>query len=162
MQKYLYLIGIGIILSGCLYAIHTVKVESAVNQAISDTTLALNREYQSKLDKAKEDAQKVTDDLLEGAQKDREIKDAKIKDINGRLSVALNELRDRPKRPAPQDPTAPPEDRKACTGADLYGEDAEFLTREAARADTIVEERDFYYRRYEQARDALQSLRNSP
>ena len=40
---------------------------------------------------------------------------------------------------------------------DIYTkEDAEFLTREAARADRVTEERNYYYDRYEDARRLLQ------
>ena len=39
-----------------------------------------------------------------------------------------------------------------CDARELYAEDAEFLTGEASRADSILVERDYYYRNYEAAR----------
>lgn len=79
----------------------------------------------------------------------RATKDAKITDLNTKLSNALSLLRNRPSRsdPAPSG--------EACKGTELFREDAEFLTREAARADQLIIERDYYYERYEAARREL-------
>lgn len=60
--------------------------------------------------------------------------DAKVKRIRGDLDAALAELRARPKR-ADDVPTTPGIKCSCGTGASLCAEDAEFLTREAARAD---------------------------
>ena len=62
----------------------------------------------------------------------RRDKDAKIADINNKLVDAISELRKRPLRPA--EITA---NGQSCSGRSLYAEDAEFLVREAARADII-------------------------
>jgi hypothetical protein len=124
-------------------------VESAVNQA----KVELNLEYQQKLSEAEQKARKTEHKLQEHTDRLRESKDAEIKSISNKLSVALNELRNRPKRPS-----SPPEDTgttKACTGGELFREDAEFLTREAARADRVLVERDYYYSQYESVRRLL-------
>lgn len=65
------------------------------------------------------------------ADKIRIEKDAQIKAINNQLVDAVSELRKRPSR------TSETADRKSCNGASLYAEDAEFLIREASRADEI-------------------------
>ena len=58
-------------------------------------------------------------------------KNAQIRNINSQLADAISQLRKRPSRPE-QTGTG------SCgTGATLYADDAEFLVREAARADTI-------------------------
>lgn len=60
----------------------------------------------------------------------------KLAEVQHHLDVAIISLRDRPKRPA----TLPYTSRAECAGAsgrELSREDAEFLAREAARADTI-------------------------
>lgn len=44
---------------------------------------------------------------------------------------------------------------QACTGAELSREDGEFLAGEAARAQSLVVERDYYYKQYEQVRNKL-------
>jgi hypothetical protein len=61
----------------------------------------------------------------------RKDKDAQIKVINNQLVDAVSELRKRPSR------TAETSNGKNCNGASLFAEDAEFLVREAARADEI-------------------------
>ena len=58
-------------------------------------------------------------------------KDAQIKVINNQLVNAISELRQRPSR------TAETPNGKSCNGTSLYAEDAEFLVREASRADEI-------------------------
>jgi hypothetical protein len=62
----------------------------------------------------------------------------KLAEVQHHLDVAIVSLRDRPKRPA----TLPDTPRAECEGAsgrELSREDAEFLTREAARADALRE-----------------------
>jgi hypothetical protein len=61
----------------------------------------------------------------------RKEKDAQIKVINNQLVDAVSELRKRPSR------TAETGVGKSCNGASLFAEDAEFLVREAARADEM-------------------------
>lgn len=65
------------------------------------------------------------------ADKIRKDKDAQIKVINNQLVDAVSELRKRPSR------TAETSIGKSCNGASLFAEDAEFLVREAARADEM-------------------------
>ena len=70
-------------------------------------------------------------------------KDAQIKAINNQLVDAVSELRKRPSR------TAETTNGQNCNGASLYAEDAEFLVREAARADEIRVALDSCYKQYE-------------
>lgn len=69
-------------------------------------------------------------------QKER---DDEIKDIAHERDAALAELRNRPRRPAPgtAEATGNGQAASGCTGAQLYGNDAEFLIREAADADKL-------------------------
>lgn len=53
----------------------------------------------------------------------------------------------------PQLPVLPP-----ITGMSLSREDGEFLAGEAARAEQYLQERDFYYERYEAARKELKEI----
>ena len=66
-------------------------------------------------------------------------KDNEIQAIDAERDAAIAELRNRPRRPAPGTAQSPANGEAAsgCTGARLFGDDAEFLIREAARADTI-------------------------
>ena len=65
------------------------------------------------------------------ADKIRKEKDAQIKAINSQLVDAISELRKRSSR------SSETNNGKGCNGSSLYAEDAEFLVREAARADQI-------------------------
>jgi len=98
------------------------------------------------------DAQRVQDEAAarkkeqawqDAADQTTKAKDAQIQTINRRLNVALGELRNRPERPS-----VLPENSGACrsgTGSGLFRDDAEFLSRLAARADGIAAERDACY-----------------
>ena len=73
----------------------------------------------------------------------RNQKDVQINSINAQLVDAVSELRKRPSRA--QDPS-----NGSCgTGATLSAEDAEFLIREAARADKIRTSLDACYKQYD-------------
>ncbi len=61
----------------------------------------------------------------------RKAKDAQINAINSQLVDAISELRKRPSR------TSEASNGQSCNGTGLYAEDAEFLVREASRADQI-------------------------
>jgi len=73
----------------------------------------------------------------------RKAKDAQIKAINTQLVDAIGELRERPGR------TAEASNGQGCNGTRLFAEDAEFLVREAARADEIRVALDACYQQYE-------------
>jgi hypothetical protein len=80
------------------------------------------------------------------ADKIRTEKDAQIKAINGQLVNAVSELRKRTSR------TEKASNGSNCNGSSLYAEDAEFLIREAARADEIRVGLQACYKQY----DAIQ------
>jgi len=73
----------------------------------------------------------------------RKEKDAQIKVINSQLVDAISELRKRPGR------TETPSNGQSCNGSSLYAEDAEFLVREAARADQIRIGLEACYKQYD-------------
>jgi len=75
--------------------------------------------------------QKLQDEHQTAADNIRKEKDAQITSINNQLVDAISQLRSRPSRPQG---TA---NGSGGTGATLYADDAEFLVREAARADII-------------------------
>jgi hypothetical protein len=77
------------------------------------------------------------------ADKIRKDKDAQIQAINDQLVNAIGELRKRPSR------TAEAYNGQSCNGTGLYAEDAEFLIREASRADTIRVALDSCYKQYD-------------
>ena len=73
----------------------------------------------------------------------RKDKDEKINNINTQLVDAISELRKRPSR------TAEASNGQGCNGTRLFAEDAEFLVREAARADEIRVALEACYKQYE-------------
>jgi len=73
----------------------------------------------------------------------RKDKDAQLKDINNQLVDAVSELRKRTSR------TTETSNGKGCNGTSLFAEDAEFLVREAARADEIRVALQACYKQYD-------------
>jgi hypothetical protein len=91
----------------------------------------------SRFDRYKADqvleTQKLKDEHQAAADKIEKDKNDQINAINTQLANALIELRNRPSRSKSEASNA-----ATCgTGLSLYAEDAEFLIREAARADQI-------------------------
>ena len=74
----------------------------------------------------------------------RKDKDAQINSINNQLANALIELRNRPSRTNQNSNNG-----QSGTGATLFAEDAEFLIREAARADQIRTGLEACYKQYD-------------
>ena len=78
--------------------------------------------------------QKLQEQHQEATDQIRKDKDVKISSINRQLDSAIDKLRSRPSR---TQAASNGQVNSGCTGAQLYGEDATVLEREAARADTI-------------------------
>ena len=91
---------------------------------------------QTATQKAQEEHQAATDQI-------RKEKDAQIASINAQLVDAIGELRKRPSR------TQAASNGQGGTGATLFAEDAEFLIREAARADQIRTGLEACYKQYD-------------
>lgn len=77
------------------------------------------------------------------ADKIRKEKNAQIQAINDQLVNAISELRQRPSR------TEQASNGSSCNGTGLYAEDAEFLIREASRADQIRVALQSCYKQYD-------------
>ena len=97
----------------------------AFKTAIAEETKQKEIEHQTAADKIEKD------------------KNAQIKAINNQLVDAISELRKRPNRPENASIG------QSGTGSTLYAEDAEFLIREASRADTIRTGLDACYKQYD-------------
>lgn len=137
-----------------VWGLHTYDKYKAVQSA--ETSLQLK--YEKRLSDAATAARNKEQQMQKDADANLEKKNEEIQDIDRKLNTALNELRKRPKRPA--NPTKDSTVAEACTGTKLYGEDAEFLAREAARADRILTERDYYYDQYESVRRRMEEATN--
>ena len=101
----------------------------------------------ARFDRYKASQQALTQTLQEehqaAADQIRKEKDAQIAAINNSLADALVQLRSRPSR------TQGAANGQGGTGLSLSAEDAEFLTREAARADIIRTGLDACYQQYD-------------
>jgi hypothetical protein len=136
-----------IVVLAALWGIHEYDKAKAVN--------AVETKYELVMNQSKERSERATKALESSLRKDLEEKNAKISSINSQLADTIKRLRERPVRPNVVTVT---EIREACTGAQLYREDGEFLAREAARAERVREERDFFWNKYEEARLKLEEL----
>ena len=96
---------------------------------------ALKADHATQLAKSTQDSRNRELELQRSADAQRRHKDAQIKTISDRLASVIDGLRDRPSRDVP----SPTGTCAGATGAGLLREDAEFLAREAARADQAVE-----------------------
>lgn len=140
---------------GGLYGAHRGIVAYEVKQAVQTNTVSINLKYQKDLAVATEQAVKATNDLRDQADSAKAKKYEQIESRNAALSVAIKRLQNRPLRPAPQPSGDVASVGGSCTAAQLYREDSEFLTREATRAESVLDERDYYYNAYETARKKL-------
>lgn len=89
------------------------------------------------LQKAEAESRAKEQQWQDSANQTTKAKDEAIQNIHARLDDALGELRKRPQRPASGTVPASSCDGKGTTGAGIYAQDAEFLVREAARADQL-------------------------
>jgi hypothetical protein len=79
-------------------------------------------------------------ELNAAAAQTRKAKDEEVAAIRTKLDAALIKLRNRPQRPSVNAVPSPAQcscDAQGADGTKLFREDAEFLTREAARADEL-------------------------
>ena len=104
--------------------------------------LANNRFLEYKADQVAKTAQ-IEKEHQEATDQIRKEKDAQIASINNQLVDAISQLRKRPSRS--QDTS----NGQSGTGATLFAEDAEFLIREAARADQIRAGLEACYKQYD-------------
>ena len=87
--------------------------------------------------------QKIEKAQQSAADAIRKEKDAQIRNINNQLADAISQLHKRPSR-------SDQANNGSCgTGATLFADDAEFLIREAARADEIRAGLDACYKQYD-------------
>jgi hypothetical protein len=130
-----------------LWAFHEYDKAQAVNEVVKQAEKA-SKDYKERTERV----QKTLDASHRLALKE---KDVKITSIERNLRSDIERLRNREVRPNVVTIT---ETRETCTGTGLYREDAEFLTREAARAEKVRIERDYFWQQYENARLELEKL----
>jgi hypothetical protein len=124
-----------------------------------------DKDTAAKTEAARKDGEvkrKTEQELQIAADTKREEDAKKTQELNARLAAALSELRNRPSRPASSTsvvPTAPGAGTVVgCTGAQLYRDDGELLTRLANTAQRVRNQRDTCYAQYNNARAKLDAL----
>lgn len=157
-------IGVWIALVAALLGSHYYLQNKAVIKAVKVTTITIETQYKDKLIKAQQQAADATAKLNSQKVKADEDKANAVQAVSAEYSRIVSELQSRPTRKdlTSSVASAVASARKACTGSELYREDAEFLAGEAARADKVTIERDYYYGRYEDARRILAEPRSTP
>lgn len=102
-------------------------------------------------------AQAATEKLKTDADQLRKSKNAQIARLDADLAAALAGLSDRAPRPGAVDLPTPSGSgaNPGCTGASLWREDGQFLSRESARADRLLSDLAQCQAAYGKARDAL-------
>lgn len=101
--------------------------------------------------KAEQKARDTERNLQSEIDKERTNNEAKVRNINSKLIAALDELRQRPVRSSVPSGSS---NNKGASGAELFREDAEFLTREASRADKLAAALEACYGSYDAVRAA--------
>lgn len=91
-------------------------------------------QYKQEQIKAEKEARAKELELQAAIDSERTIKDEQVRHIRMQLDSTLDQLRQRSLR---NSKPLSASDSKGATGSELYREDAEFLIREAARADEI-------------------------
>lgn len=109
------------------------------------------------VEKAREEARAgmVEESIHAAASLRLKEKEDEVASLRSNLNRTLRLLDSRPSRSSPA-----PQAASSCTGAELYREDGEFLAREAARAEKVRVERDYWYNQYEAARILLEKAKN--
>ena len=126
------------------WVVNGYRLNSTISSLKASQAEEVSRYYQ-----AARTAEKALITATEGIRRQ---KDAEIKVINNKLQSALSELRQRQDRPSSADTAR---DCKGATGAELSRQDAEFLAREAARADQLRSALELCYRQYDTVRESL-------
>lgn len=156
LKPKLPILGIVVLILGILFGTHKVILWKEVKKAVAETKEQMSAEYSKKLLEASELAREREQVMVSSADKIRKEKDAQIASLNTRLGTALSSLSERPQRPSSASQGAPASCIGAgATGAQLSREDAEFLVREAARADKLRSALDQCYRQYDSVRQSL-------
>lgn len=150
-------IGILVALVAAGIGAHFYLEHKAVDNAVIVTQTKIEKQYQDKLIAANDKATKAEADLAAFKVKSDKDKQDAIKSVDVQYASLVSSLQQRPTRADLTSSVAAAVARakSSCTGAQLYREDAEFLAGEAARADKLIIERDYYYGEYEAARQTL-------
>lgn len=141
VARYLAVLALGVLVG---WVINGWRLNANIASLKASQAEEVSRYYQA--------ARKAEKGLIEATEAIRRKKDNEIKIISSKLQSTLSELRQRQDRLSSADTAR---DCKGTTGAELSRQDAEFLTREAARADQLRSALELCYRQYDTVREML-------
>lgn len=144
MQNWIKTVLVSILL-GALASYHFVTLHNVRNKMEQQMLIVAQASQLRMKEKEKE--------ILESAAIRERKKDEEIARLNNYANNLLARMQQRPSRT--EEPNTNPSVKSSCTGRELFKEDGEFLIREAARAERILEERNYYYEQYESVRKKL-------
>ena len=133
-------------LVAALLGVHYWSQGVAVRDAVKIATADLNKDWQAKVDEDKVKSDEAQLELEETHYEELQARNKAFLDVNGKLNATIVSLRNRPTRT--EYIALNPEAGNTCTGRELPREDGEFLAGEAASAQKVVAERDYYYNEY--------------
>jgi hypothetical protein len=137
---------IGLVVIGCVigWFVNGWRLQTKISN--------LEKEYAQNVATAYQQVRKIETELTQKIEKLERKKNGEIANVNARLRVALSELSERTSRSTT---STSPTDCKGTTGTELSREDAEFLTREAARADRLRSALGACYVQYEEVMKSI-------
>ena len=153
----LYL-SLAIIFSALFYFWHDSKVHQMKEGFAIELKAKLDEQRHELTLKAKETSKEISNEV----HSIDSTKQNKIKDINRSSAGILNGLQQRPSRANQSDysrDSCNAESPEVCSGRELSREDAEFLTREATRADQLRIELDSCYKQYDLVKDSIDKFK---
>lgn len=141
---------IGLVVIGCVigWFVNGWRLQTKISN--------LEKEYAQNVATAYQQVRKIETELTQKIEKLERKKNGEIANVNARLRVALSELSERTSRSTT---STNPTDCKGTTGTELSREDAEFLTREAARADRLRSALGACYVQYEEVMKSIPTER---
>ena len=151
LNKVLIILAIITALLGLHYYDRGKAVEQAKNEMIS----SYNKELLKKIEQAKN----AEDEIKTQSKQLIDKKDEKIKLLSNNVKRLNGLLDSRPQRPIDYSINTLPS--PSCTGRELFREDGKFLTGEAARADRMIVERNYYYNEYLNLYNVLEEMRKN-
>ena len=154
------------------FAWHKVEVKQAADEAALVATLETRQRvqnyYETRIKKAKEDADKAQSDLKASFDTQAKEKDAKFKTLDSKYRTLLSGVSNRPNRPESTSSkyslTIPPGDKESTSyvdGSGLYRIDAEFLIRYSTRTEGLKIELQSCYAQYDAAKKAIDDFQEA-
>ena len=156
------LVGTAVIVIGLLIW-HTTYVDQKVHRAESAVRLEMTQQYNKLTTELKDKSSKVQTELQTQVHTQQKEHNAKVHNLNLRITDLSNSLSNRPLRPASTgsipDNTTNGACTAGCNGQGLYQDDAKFLGWYAGQAEELKEGLIQCYRQYDTVKDTLDKFK---